>query len=297
MITHPLRRNRRMALGETTSPHIETYVTNWANKVVSNGGIIPSTNTQIILTNFYNTLISNNLFNKMIMVNCYVPDDLIACTTPLINVASSNRGVNATWRNTGFTASSDLSVNGLKGDTTKRYLDTGIDISGVFNSTTTVGGGITVYSIDSGLSNSLDVCEVGCSNSSNTTPACCLFLNNLGTIYGQIGDATAEVSVPNTGAGYYSVNRISQTIVSLYRANSTTPHFQIAQSLNSAPAIQTGTPMYVHARYNAASTLAYSWSPRTLSFVAFHTPLSLSDSSNFFNAIQALRQNLGGGYV
>jgi hypothetical protein len=94
---------------------IDPVVANWALRVSINGGASPSTNTQIALTTFMQSLYNNNIYSKMISVNCLVPDNLIAASTPLIFIAG-----NSLWTNHNF-VSGDLTVNGLLGNGSSKY--------------------------------------------------------------------------------------------------------------------------------------------------------------------------------
>ena len=105
------RNNRRFQLGDAGGLIIHPVVQAWVSQCSVNANSVPSTNTQRVLSIFYNGLLSNpTLFAKIKSVNCVVPDSLYAASVPLIN----NYGNNP-WTNNNF-ISRDLSVNGLAGN-------------------------------------------------------------------------------------------------------------------------------------------------------------------------------------
>jgi hypothetical protein len=260
---------------------IDPFVTNWVNRVVTNGGAVPSINTQIALTSFYNSLISNNLFDKMITVNCIVPDNLSASLTPFV----CNIG-NSLWTNHNF-ISGDLTVNGLIGNASNKYVQTGvipISFMGQPNS-----GGYTIYfytcpsEVSTELASYDGSNQTGLWNLSGTVTFDCWNFN----------DGATSVSLPGF-CGYVSGNRTSSSSTNIYVANSTTTHYSAVNG-SGAPGTPPNKELWAWAM-NANSSPSY-YSSKRLSFIAVHSGLTSSQSLAFYNAIQSLRQNLGGGYV
>lgn len=103
-------------------------VTDWATRVVANGGAMPSQNTIVAMENLRLGCIAAGLTNKIYSLCVFVPDSLIACCTPLFyHLGYTN------WGNSNF-VSGDLNINGLKGGTTKALV-TGVRSEDAFNST------------------------------------------------------------------------------------------------------------------------------------------------------------------
>ncbi len=91
----------------------------WARRVVANGGAMPSQNTIIAMEVLRNSLEAQSLTNKIYTLCIFVPDSVIAASTPLVKIKGADP-----WTNSGFVAS-DLNIQGLKGDGVK-FLDTAI---------------------------------------------------------------------------------------------------------------------------------------------------------------------------
>jgi hypothetical protein len=272
-----------------TGVAIDPFVTAWTQRVVTNGGSTPSTNTQVALTTFYQSLVNNNIFNKMIVVNPFVPDNLSASLTPLIFKSG-----NSLWTNTGPFTSGDLTVGGLKGDASTKYLKTGIFPNNIYSSAN--DNGITTY-VSSG-SSIAENRDVGCITISN--PPIIEFSSDTGgnTLYDCYSSATGRLiltTLTPLGVGFYSANRTSATSQNIYAASSVFSFTNIASGSGSPGASLPNIEMYVFG-INSAGALLYP-SGKIISFVAIHNGLSSSEAQILFNAVQTLRQNLGGGFV
>lgn len=271
------------------------YVTSWVKRVRANGGATPSTTTQAALVDFYNGLTTYGLLSKMIAVNCYVPDNFTASITPFIKAVG-----NDPWTTHNF-AGTDLTINGLQGaanDGTQKYLDTGILGT---NLPSDNNAGFTLYEYTaSGDNPAGGVYEMGYTNDAGNPAALLTGHRSNTTLFFGLFYSTADGSVTGSpvSGGYISVNRVSSTDCRLYFANSTNAHAQIG---STETATNTGTRaadnIWVHCsnHYNAGTV--FGCSSARLSFAAIHSGLASTDSSNFFNLIQIMRQNFGGGYV
>jgi hypothetical protein len=269
--------NRITGLGSTLDPR----VTDWATRVVRNGGATPSLSTQYALSTFMQSLNATGLRTKMLALNAFVPDNLIAAITPLIYDVGLNP-----WTNTAF-VSSDLTINGLKGNASTKYLNIGYLASSL--TSTSVGATFYVYS-QTGLSGGADY---GCDQGS------VYFLGtaNISNSVAMRSGALANVIAPATpGSGYYCDTRISATDHRGFFANSKISHAQIGSTdTTSFSSSLPGEPIYVFA-INAGGGLQIPTND-TISFFAIHTGLTASDSANLFAAVQTLRQSLGGGFL
>lgn len=274
------------------SASIDGYVTAWSNRVVTNGGSTPSSGTLLALSTFVHDLYNANIFDQMIAVNCIVPDSLAAALTPLI----SNYGYSSSlWINVGF-VSGDLTINGLLNDGTK-YLKTGLPPSSIYYSTN--DGGMTIY-VYSG-SGAAGQREIG---SSATQGNEIELLTNYGgsaffDCYNEnAGGRIVTSSVVPNGHGFTSANRTDSTHEYMYAANSTTSFYTMAGPGGAPGSSMPTGEMYVFGvNNNAGGVLANEYSRKRISFAAAHHGLNATQAKAFFNAVQKMRQNLGGGYV
>ena len=273
---------------ETIPPQYGPVATDWASRVVTNGGAAPSDNTKLALDVFAKGLDTAGLTSLMVAVNCIVPDNLIAAITPLIKVAG-----NDPWTNTNVVAG-DLTVDGLIGNASNKRLDTGVNALTNYASSNI---GITAYAMSDTFTDFR--CDIGAYVTSTDTSRIYLPFSTTKVRLacfggGEAGGGYIE-STPLTGIkGYYSGNRTSSTYYAIYQANSSTPHAVGAFGTNEYGA-RPNTSYYVLAVHDTSSGPSYS--DKRLSFVAFHYGLSAAQSSDFYDLVQAMRVSLGGGYV
>ncbi len=262
-------------------------ITDWAARVVSNGGAAPSDATKSALNTFYLGLSSNSILSKMIAVCCFVPDNLIASITPLIKVAG-----NDPWTNTSFVGG-DLTSAGLKGNGSTKYLNTGVVPNSAFASNQDIG--LTLYN----SSDNTDACEYDISATDNPATLTILsFYHSCGGV--DYFDCNDTVQGRTSGAdsaflGYVSGNRTSNTAAAIYKANSSTAHTTVGSSVVSG-GFRPSFALYAYAS-NRGGTLDGSLSAKRYSYVAIHLGLSSGESSAHYNLVQAMRTSLGGGFV
>lgn len=273
---------------------IDPFVASWAQRVVTNGGSLPSTSTQVAISTFYRGLVNYSLFTKMATLNCYAPDNLIACITPLIT-----RDGNDPWTNHNF-VSSDLTVNGLKGDGSSKYLDMNFNFGHFPSIISSTNAGATVYNFDAFNSSSTTGYAIGVGGAANSSQFA-LYADTAGVYqaylwrFVNVGQDFLQGTSPSFGA-YFSSNRTGASRQDVYLANSFTPHSASATGTGTQTgAIIADQPVIAHA-INAVGSITGFCNGR-LSFLAVHSGLSTTDSVNFFNLIQQLRISFGGGYV
>jgi hypothetical protein len=284
--------------------NVSPVVVDWINRIIKNGGTKPSQNTISAVNRFYHNIDSTTIIGKIKSLNCYVPDNLIACLTPLINTYGNDPWTNY---NNNFVAG-DLTINGLIGNggayylTTTKYLDTGVLGTNYLNDNT---AGLTVYAYTSGLNAGGDggTYDAGYTNWDGTDGDALSFHRSNGNTFGfwayNINDGTCLFSSTNTG--YLSGNRISISDERMYFANSSNTHAQVGNTVTSGTGTRGAHNIYVHAGYLWSNSPIgpdpFGASTSRISFAAVHDGLTASESSQFFNFIQAYRQQIGGGWT
>lgn len=268
------------------TPTPNPVVTSWNSRVLTNGGPAPTGNTITTLNRFCNTLDTQGIMPKIISMNVFAADSLTACITPLVNI-----GGNDPWINHAFTAA-DLNLSGLKGDGSSKYLDTGIKGNSGLSAST---GGLTIYTNTASAGGENDM---GCNNSND--PSFALIIDFAGNSYNDIYDqsSTRIGPVANGGfKGYHSNNRISTTDFKVYQANGTTAHNTIGSSAGTNTRLPANLtfPVFVFC-WNATGS-PNSFSSKRVCFAAVHQGLTATESQIFYDAIQQMRIELGGGHI
>ena len=252
------------------------------------------------LYTFYNGLVSAGLADKMIAVNCFVPDNLIAAITPLI--VHPEVGGFDPWTNVGFVAG-DLSLAGLTGNSggIGKTLRTGLNLPTCFSNTTSAG--ITIYNTLSDTTVRHD-CAIATNSGANSFQLLTCYDAGQTAYFDCFNNTTGRVSGPALpgGVGYTSGNRISATDARIYIAKSTVSHQQtgVTQAGAAGTLSNTGTPVAnipAFCMFDGTVALGSYLLPtaKRFSFVAIHEGLTQTESSTFFNLIQAMRVSLGGG--
>lgn len=280
----------------TLNPITKAYsgrTPDWLKRIIANGGASPASGTLSAVETFEQTLLTNNLDSLFVVGLLVVPDNLTAAITPFWK-----RSGNDPWTNHSFVAG-DLTINGLAGDGASKYLDVGATPAGllsVIGGTTWASAGISLY-IQSG--NNLSQYDVGAGDSA---------LQTLWGLAVQSGTAQYDAPYGTSGqnrisyaqsnfTGFLSGNRTGTSTNTLYAASSTRVFGSIAtgaQNVSGAPTDNTGN--MVAWALNNAGTIGF-WSSKRISFVAHHAGFSSSQCQTLYNAVQALRTALGGGWV
>jgi|ERR1035441_1355448 hypothetical protein len=271
-----------MIFNIASSAAIHTKVQDWAVRVVRNGGSLPSGNTQLALSNFMTGMDETGLTTKMKSVMCYAPDNLIASITPLIKTF----GVDP-WTNHNFIVG-DLTINGLAGNASNKYLQTGFNTN-MYNNSGNCG--LTLYNTT--LGSGTNQIDFGCSVVTNHM-FMAIFYPTLGLIFDCLTNTSPRLQLldsQSTWTGFLCGNRTSATICRVDAANSTTPYFTKVSQTNATGA-GTNDEMYA---FTINPTQAYS--SKRFSFMALHDGLSFSDGNNFFNLVQNMRKQIGGGFT
>ena len=266
-------------------------VYDWNKRMVSYGGTDVSVTTSNALRTFYSGLDTDGTLILMSAANAIVPDNLTAARTPFIWKSGSE-----IWTNFNFGAS-NLTVAGLQGNGTDKYLGTGI-VPSTANKILATSGGISgIISDNPGTASAVILggnpvtanvlCDLFVSGGATRTR---LWRNDL------VNQNFLFANVPSTTwAGYISGNRTAADAIAIYIASSTNTH----QVLTNATGTQTGT-----AAANTTALLTFArngngtpadFGNHRVSFVAFHGGLTQTQSSNLYNRASTFRAAVGGG--
>jgi hypothetical protein len=251
---------------------------------VTNGGATPSAGTVSAFSVFLYTLDSYSITSSIIALNLFAPDSVIAAITPLISNAGNNP-----WTNNNFVLG-DLNVNGLIGNGATKYLDTGIIPGTAF--TATAAGMFAYISFNNVAFNGVEL-------QSFVSTAVCSQLDAFSgpLVYCAYNQTVGQglVSFTTSGfTGYFSGQRTAANAIALYGASSSLAHTALATGTGAggtAPAIST----YCLAG-NFIGT-AVNFSANRLSCAGFSKGLSSTQDGHLYDAIQACRTTLGGGFV
>lgn len=284
MIIVPSRDFDRRDFYRSQTKNYDPAIIRWKNAVLSRGGGYVSQNTLQSLNWFYKELKKTSFFPKLKSVNVHVPDNLIAATTPIISV------IGTVGYTIGGFVNTDLSIRGLVGNGSSKYLLTGINPS--IHIPTVNSAGITIYLSTASATNT--GCEAGGGDGSQWT----LYHYN-GTMYADCWSSTGAGRVSasiSSFAGYLSANRIASNDFKVFRANSTISHVQIASSTGITGA-RPNREISEYAMNDLGSGGRVQYSNKTHSFSAYHEGLTVGESGIFFQLIHKMRQKLGGGFV
>lgn len=276
-------------IGQTVSPSLRmsSEVLDYAARVATNGGAALSANTLAALDRFTKSLYRAGIRSAMRSVLTLVPDNLTAAITPFIK----NTG-NDPWTNTGPFVSGDLTVNGLIGNGSTKYLKTGIICSALWPSgTTTIEGGYTIYNMTSANAATAELGALSGGGNNYCVFADAAGAGNCNCYYGA-NLFSANISL---FTGCMSFNKLPGPLTDMYKASSTVNFTNFMHS--TAVGVGTGTTTELYAWANNNNGSPASFSSRRLSFIAVHNGLNYGEAFSFYNAIQNLRIALGGGFV
>jgi hypothetical protein len=281
---HSLQRGyRRYHLGDFTGSAIHPTAIDWSNRVVINGGAMPSNTTISALSTFCYGIDSDGLTSAMVSLCFFPPDSVIAAITPVYKVAG-----NDPWTNTGFVIG-DLSVNGLLGNGSSKYLNTGVNPNSAYGSDNSAALFI-------GLTACTGYATLGCSTTNGFSSAWVIEGTNSGTSYTMIGTLAQDITTTSIlFPAFLCSSRTSSTVFNYYRGTTAagwvTLGSQGATNLTSRPNYN----MYCCAFNEGTSGLVYNGNQK-VSFAGFSTGLSSAQGQALFNRFQTLRIALGGGY-
>lgn len=282
------RTGRRYNLNEVGSVSAGSWITSvgttgslWADRVVANGGARPSQTTIDIADNF---ILSCSIFgfqSKLRMVNIFAPDNLIACCTPLF----SNEGT-AAWTNNNF-LDGDLSVNGLTGNGSTKYLQTAFNPTSHFASATNAGW--SSYVVGGSMPGvGSEAVTMGCSDATNN------MLNNFynngvgGQTYLYTFNSTAGTTSPvSVVTGFFTGETSASNSQVLYKNKSV----YISSTYGGSALINVNITAFAE---KTNTSVIRKYAPWTIAFLSCHDFLNGTEVGNFNDAVKVMRTKFGG---
>lgn len=262
-------------------------VIDWANRVVANGGAAPTTATMSAASAFMRAIAT--IKSRIWHLNFIAPDSLIAMRTPLI----ATLGLGFWTRLTKAGGFPDiLTVNGWKGWAGvggSTFYNTGVTPSAILSFSKT-NCGLSVYLASNEVVNTacvggLDPTSAGLGVTPNATGTAAFQAYNPPGISG---------ATPVDITGFYSGNRTDSDSTSrIYYGDSNTAWASLANLVGASPS----GPSTANILFGAVRTLGGDVPcNQTLSFMVIHDGFISADGQILFNAVQALRVALGGGF-
>jgi len=266
----------------------------WLTRILAAGGASPSAATFAANDVWYASVLSAGLVTtiaggKLQVVNTYAPDNLIACITPLIKGGGFD-----SWTNSGPFVSGDLTVNGLAGDGSSKYLRTNQNPATTGNGAS--GNHLCVYVHTDDRTSAQT--EIGSGTDGTTSFRCYYHYSDNKTYASNVGNVIDNGTILGTSnnAGYMCQSRTSTTNYDTYFANSGAAHASLFNTTANIAGNLLGTwGLYVHASDEIGS--AANLSKKRISYVTMGYGLTSTESLANYNAAQALRTAYGGGYV
>lgn len=282
----------------------------WQQNVLNVSGSLPTGAMITAMTNFYAGLVNQGLLSKMLYVMPVPPPSFGFTGSPQPATVGQVRAslmpliVNAGAINS-FAAfysllnPGNLTAGGFTGISNFR-MDTKIDITTAFSSDASAG--LTIYNTGGQITGGPDT---GALCSFLSPPAeFALYSNSGGSAYFRCWNNTngdVHGTLPtSTYTGYVSGNRTAINASAIYIANSTVPHQTLATSSSTTTTGRNQTSFNDPLMWGESNQnrLANDISTNTtISFLAYHLGLTATDSQNFFNLIQTMRQAMGGGFT
>ena len=274
----------------------DSYVGGWVERILAAGGTTPGTTSKNAVHTLATSLWSSGIITKIQVAVPLVSDSLIAAATPIIY----NNVGNASWTNNNFLLA-DLTVNGLIGNGSTKYLASGCIPSAV-GMTSTSAGMIMYVSVDDATTQQGDF---GVYDSSLLNGTFGLYTHYNATLSfagcwkfsGPGNDSIVNWAIPAPATGYYSMMRTAANALSVYFASSTSAHAALATAAGAQTgSVLTNRELFAFA-FNNDGGGATDFSKKRLSFLALTNGLSSAESALAYTAIQAFRTALGGGAV
>lgn len=264
----------------------------WAARVVANGGPTPSANTINAMETLRRGLITAGLSGKIYSLCVFVPDSLTAALTPLIKIKGYDP-----WTNQNFD-STNLTIEGLKGDGTSKYLFSGVQA--LFVQTNTAGNcGLSVLITES--AGNVAGGDIGQIDVGSANPLILATSQAIDT--GIVGQTAFYTSVsklignfafgPDYGrCGFVSGNSINSNVV-VYAQNPLIAQEMVASNHVTTAVTSISTNITVFAIIR--ETIPELFSAKRMSVALIHDGFTASEASTLASLLFACRTSIGGG--
>lgn len=270
-------------------------VTDWLTRLANDYQPMPSTQTIQAICDFCDRLTMYGLTDKLLVVNPVIPDSLLAMRYPLIYQTGNG---NSPFVNANFVAA-DLTANGIVGNGTTKYFNTG------FNPATqwlldTSSAGMSVYEYS------------GSTQGVNSEQDIGVHTDALGRYFeltswdpsaiGVFASCWDVASLLTTGIAdtpaFYTSQRTTNIRFDLYQANSAIAFWNADFSLvnQAGNTIPNGNVYFMASRDNTSGN-PDTYSTKRISFMAIHDGMTATEAEDLFWCVQFLRVDLGGGYA
>lgn len=289
------RHLKEAILASACSPQVAA--SNWAARVVANGGAAPAAATTKAISTFLFAI--GGLSSRIYHLGVFAPDSLIAMRTPVIKtfgVDPWTAVVAGTGGSPSFTSAGYLS--GTDGINATMY-DTGV-FTNLIPSFSVSNGGMTVYCSDNAASivkvNAIAIC--GCYHTTSAFEIVVCQINNHSNCQCYSGLDALDVVNPDAQGGFFSLNRTSSTLMNFYYGSSTRSFASLGTKTTTsvAPPLSVES-IYIGGTHQGAPSPTLNPLQQRLSFIAVHDGFSSADNQILFNAAQALRVSFGGGFL
>ncbi len=267
---------------QASTQTLNPLTTSWLARITANGGAAPAAGTTNAIDTFFNSLDSASVTSQCITCCMFVPDNLIAATTPLIAATQDPWGLSV------FVLG-DLSVNGLH-SIGNQYLNPGV-VSGISTMTTT-SQSLCFYDYDANINVAgTEIAAIEAGTGSFFVSA--LLAGGINCDADLTGSG-GRINVATPGNGFYLASRIASNDVKVYFANSGTAFASIGSSAGASSALLPSIGYLVFATNNNGSVI--QGARCTMSFAWIGKGLTSGQGQALYNAVQACRVALGGGF-
>ena len=268
--------------------HHDPATSDWAARVVANGGASPSAATLNALDTLIAGIAADGLTSKVKAWGGISSEDLTAYRTPVVKGTGSDPWVNHSF------VGGDLTINGLAGDASSKYLDTGIRDDQLWTDCRT-SSGVIIYDYNPTATGVAGGSWVG-GGASTVHEMICKFTDN-STILRNGGGSSSVVAASSPGGGWYSSQRTSSVVHKGYFASSGSAHAQIGSTdTGDVFSILISNDNFYVGALNFLDPGPSFYSSDRISLVIFTDGLTLSEDNSLFNRFQTFLQTLGGGY-
>lgn len=278
---------------DSTAANFDPVVTDWVNRIIANGGAAPSMNTQTAANTFVLAMKAAGIWTKCNIINIFAPDSITAMLTPL----KRGGGIDP-WIIAGGGSFGSLTVNGLAsaGGAGTHRLEMFDGVASLLSTciASVNSAHASIYAYQANANATFDFGQQdGASNGMILTS---VFGGTGSQIY--IGNTAnpATFGPAGKGNGFFCGSRTANNVLNLYFASSGTAWASIASDATvNTHAFSTlhNLPLY---DLNNNGSLGAFQTTNTLSYFSLGDGFSSADGQNEFNAVQALRTTLGGGF-